>query len=101
MDVTASFATKLYDSALKLSAPPAQESQAGGESFAQTMAEAARALIDTVETGEAAAIQAVSGQGDVQAVVEALSATELALQTATTVRDRVVQAYQDVLRMPV
>jgi flagellar hook-basal body complex protein FliE len=34
-------------------------------------------------------------------MVEALTATELALQTAVAVRDRVVEAYQEVLRMPI
>jgi len=38
---------------------------------------------------------------DAQAVVEALSEAELALQTAITVRDRIVAAYQEILRMPI
>ena len=38
---------------------------------------------------------------DAQGVVEALSEAELALQTAVTIRDRVVAAYQEVLRMPI
>jgi flagellar hook-basal body complex protein FliE len=33
--------------------------------------------------------------------VLAISRAELALQTAVTVRDRVVAAYQDVMRMPI
>jgi flagellar hook-basal body complex protein FliE len=37
----------------------------------------------------------------VTAVVLAISRAELALQTATAVRDRVVTAYQDVMRMPI
>jgi len=35
------------------------------------------------------------------AVVEALAATEMAVQTAVAVRDKVVEAYQEILRMPV
>ncbi|MEM1379044.1 MAG: flagellar hook-basal body complex protein FliE [Pseudomonadota bacterium] len=38
---------------------------------------------------------------DAQAVVEALSQADLALQTAVTIRDRVVAAYQEILRMPI
>ena len=38
---------------------------------------------------------------DAQAVVEALSEAELALQTAVTIRDRIVAAYQEILRMPI
>ena len=40
------------------------------------------------------------GRVDAQSVVEALSEAELALQTAVTVRDRLVGAYQELLRMP-
>ena len=39
--------------------------------------------------------------GGVSDVVLALSRAELALQTAVAVRDRVVSAYQDVMRMPI
>lgn len=38
---------------------------------------------------------------DAQTVVEALSQAELALQTTITIRDRIVSAYQEVLRMPI
>lgn len=37
---------------------------------------------------------------DAQGVVEALAEAEMALQAAVTVRDRVVGAYQELLRMP-
>ena len=43
----------------------------------------------------------LTGQGSVTDVVLAVSRAELALQTATAVRDRVVTAYQDVMRMPI
>jgi flagellar hook-basal body complex protein FliE len=100
MDIQASFATQLYDRASRLSSlrPDAEQP---GPSFSDTLAQAARDVAETVRRGEAVATQAVSGTGDVQSVVEALTATELALQTAVTVRDRVVEAYQEVLRMPV
>lgn len=62
------------------------------------MAETFASLFDKAD--EAAAGFA-SGQLDTQSVVEALSQAELALQTAITVRDRVVSAYQDILRMPI
>ena len=41
------------------------------------------------------------GQGSVTDVVLAVSRAEMALQTATTLRDKVVAAYQDVMRMPI
>jgi flagellar hook-basal body complex protein FliE len=63
-----------------------------------------RALEGAVRTGQQAeekAVQAISGTGSLTEVVTALSQAELTLQTATTVRDRVIQAYQDIIRMPI
>jgi flagellar hook-basal body complex protein FliE len=107
MDVQTSFASQLHETARKLgTAAPGDPARAAGEeatgqSFAEAVAEAARGIGRNLEEGEASATRAMTGRGDVQSVVEALSRTELALQTATTVRDRVVQAYQEILRMPV
>ncbi|MGF1500265.1 MAG: flagellar hook-basal body complex protein FliE [Paracoccaceae bacterium] len=97
------FSAQLYEAARRIGETPRAD-EAGltaSESFAETLARAASELTATLGRGERAAVDAVSGQGDVQQVVEALAATELALQTAVTVRDRVVEAYQEVLRMPV
>ena len=43
----------------------------------------------------------MTGSADPHSVVEALAAAELAVQTAVTVRDKVVEAYQELIRMPV
>lgn len=46
--------------------------------------------------------QAMSaGRGDAHSVVEALATAEVALEGAVTIRNRVVEAYQELLRMPV
>ena len=42
-----------------------------------------------------------TGGGNLTDVVTALSRAELTLQTATAIRDRVVQAYQDIMKMPI
>jgi flagellar hook-basal body complex protein FliE len=63
-----------------------------------------RALQQGVELGrsaEASSTAAMLGQGSVTDAVMAISRAELALQAAVTVRDRVVAAYQDVMRMPI
>lgn len=63
-----------------------------------------RAIADTVTTAkeaDRASAAAVAGEGDVTAVVTAVARAELALQTTVAIRDRVIQAYQDVMRMPI
>jgi flagellar hook-basal body complex protein FliE len=71
------------------------------DSFGETMS---RVLDTAVQSGHKAddqVMQALSGGGNLTDVVTALSHAELTLQTATVVRDRVVQAYQDIMKMPI
>jgi flagellar hook-basal body complex protein FliE len=72
-----------------------------GGSFGAVLQNALSGAIETGQTAEAQAMQAISGEGNLTDVVTALSRAELALQTVTTIRDRVVSAYQDVMKMPI
>jgi len=55
----------------------------------------------TLQQGEDTAMAAMTGDADPHALVQALAQTELAVETAITVRNKVVEAYQEILRMPV
>ena len=55
----------------------------------------------TMAAGDQAAIGSMTGGTDPHALVQALAQTELAIETAVTVRNKVVEAYQEILRMPV
>ena len=77
------------------------EAVSHGAGFAETLSRAAQGAIDIGRGADAASTSALTGQGSVTDVVLAISRAELALQTTTAVRDRVVSAYQDVMRMPI
>ncbi|UWQ21835.1 flagellar hook-basal body complex protein FliE [Jannaschia sp. W003] len=64
-------------------------------------AEAAEAFLATMRGAEAQGAAAVTGGGDPHALVTALTESRLALEATVAVRDRVVEAYQELLRMPV
>jgi flagellar hook-basal body complex protein FliE len=72
-----------------------------GAGFGEVLSRAAQGAIDVGRSADAASTNALTGQGSVTDVVLAISRAEIALQTATAVRDRVVTAYQDVMRMPI
>ena len=55
----------------------------------------------TMRAGEAESVKALTGRADLQQVVEAVTQAELSLQKATAVRDRVIAAYQEIMRMPI
>ncbi|OED48570.1 flagellar hook-basal body complex protein FliE [Leisingera sp. S232] len=54
-----------------------------------------------LQHSEQVSVQAMTSQADPHALVQALAQTELAVETAVTVRNKVVEAYQEILRMPV
>lgn len=62
---------------------------------------AAKDFMTTLQTSEGAAMTAMTEGSDPHVLVHALAQTELAVQTAVAVRDKVVEAYQEILRMPV
>ncbi len=95
MDIRASLATQGYAGARPATAPrPADSPAAGAARLAESFAE-------TLQRGEATAQAAMTGGADPHALVQALAETELAVETAVTLRNKVVEAYQEILRMPV
>lgn len=97
MDIRSSLAAQTYAATRPATAPTAQAPGGNGPDFAGV----AHEFTDTVRQGEKAALAAMSGDADPHALVQALAQTELAVETAVTVRDKVVEAYQEILRMPV
>lgn len=99
MELNANFAARSYGAARPLTAPEPMAGQPQGprttagqfaESFAQTIAHAENSARDTM-----------TGDADPHALVAALSEAQLAVETTIAVRDKVVEAYLEILRMPV
>lgn len=94
MDIQASYAAGAYARARNATSP-----DEGGSPGLLT-----RSLQDftsVLQQGEQTALAAMTGQADPHSLVQALSATEQAVEAVVVVRDRVVEAYQELLRMPV
>ena len=73
----------------------------GGVSFQQFMEDSIADSIDTMKTGEKMQARAVTGEADMTEVVQAVTDSELTLQTIVSIRDRMVSAYQEIMRMPI
>jgi len=69
--------------------------------FGDALARAIQGVADTGHKADAASMQSIAGTGNLTDLATAVSQAELALQTVIAVRDRVVQAYQDVTRMTI
>jgi len=70
-------------------------------SFSNLVENAAEQALQSTKAGEQASIQAIAGKADLNDVVTAVSNAEITLQTVVAVRDRVVGAYLDILKMPI
>jgi len=78
-------------------------SQSAGSTgdFGSLLTKSLGSAIGSGEQAEAQATAAINGGGDLTQVVTAVSRAELALQTTVAVRDRVLQAYQDIIKMSI
>ena len=82
-------------------AKPATEPKASGEEIGGALSNAVSDFAATLQRGEEIANAAMVGKADPHALVQALAQSEMAIETVVTVRDKVVEAYQEILRMPV
>lgn len=74
---------------------------AAASNFGDLLTQIAGQMRDTVKSGEAAAISGIQGKASTQSVVEAVMSAEQTLQTAVAIRDKVVAAYLEIVRMAI
>ncbi|WP_213981692.1 flagellar hook-basal body complex protein FliE [Sphingomonas sp. dw_22] len=72
-----------------------------GSGFGAMVEDLVTGTADQMRTAEHASAQQVAGKGDLIDVVTAIGAAETALDTMVAVRDRVVSAYTDIMRMQI
>jgi flagellar hook-basal body complex protein FliE len=91
------------DTARKLSTGigVAAPTQGDGTGFGDLLKNAINGAIDSQKQGEATSMAAVAGKADINSVVMAVTNAQMTLQTVVAVRDKVVQAYQQILQMPI
>jgi len=87
----------------QIGGPQNEQSQPAGPSseFGQVLRQETQESIQTLREGEKQSLAAAAGTANINDVVMAMSQAEMTLQTVVTLRDRAVQAYQEILRMPI
>ncbi|MEC3861630.1 flagellar hook-basal body complex protein FliE [Mesobacterium sp. TK19101] len=96
MDVRSLFAAQKYAATRTATAAgPAQPD------IGRAVSDVASSFEQTLRQAEVTAQKAMIGDADPHALVHALAQSELAVEAAVTVRNKVVEAYQEILRMPV
>jgi flagellar hook-basal body complex protein FliE len=87
---------RMLEQAREGKSPP---EETAGPSFADMLGDAIKDSTNTLRQTDALQAQSLTGKVDLTDLVTAVSSAELTLNTVVTVRDRVISAYQDILRM--
>jgi flagellar hook-basal body complex protein FliE len=94
-------ALSAYQAALKRAQAGPTAAQTAAPRFDAFLKNEIEGAAKDLRTNEHQSVQALTGKADLQQLVEAVTNAELSLQKVTAVRDRVISAYQEIMRMPV
>ncbi|MFN3076734.1 MAG: flagellar hook-basal body complex protein FliE [Alphaproteobacteria bacterium] len=71
-----------------------------GESFADLVKHTVQDAVSSNKKAEHLEMKAITGKADLRDVVTAVSNAQLTLETVVAIRDKVISAYNEVLKMP-
>ncbi len=101
MTVNPTGAIAAYANTLARAKAPGMEARESAPNFAGLVSEAVGSLHQGLAASETASASALAGNADLTGLVTAVANAELMLQTVVNVRDKAIQAYQEILRMPI
>ena len=96
-------AANAYASAARVleTAGSAKGSDATDTSFSAVLKEAIGGVLDAGRKSDAQTVAMASGKANVMDVVTAVAETDVAVSTLVSVRDKVIAAYEDIMKMPI
>jgi flagellar hook-basal body complex protein FliE len=92
-------AIRAYSAAAKPQAAAGAPDETPG--FAAVLDQTIEDTVATTKQGEKAMIDGATGKAELTDVVTAIANAETTLETIVALRDRVITAYQDIMRMPI
>lgn len=101
MSMNPLMAARAYAQAQGAGGASAGAAVAAGPEFSQLLSNVMGDMTQQTRAAETQMTQAVQGQGSMIDVVTAVSSAEASLQTVIAVRDQVISAYQEIMRMPI
>jgi flagellar hook-basal body complex protein FliE len=90
-----------YAAVQSASPSDSQAPATASDSFGTVLQNAMTGLSNLSQDADTKSVQAMTGSGSLTDVVMAVSKAEMALQASVAVRDKMVSAYQDIMRMTV
>jgi flagellar hook-basal body complex protein FliE len=104
--MTPSAAAGAYASLARLADPSAALGKTAGEgtggpSFGAMLKDAVGSVLETGRKSDAQTHALAAGKSNLVDVVTAVSETEVAIEAMVSVRDKVIAAYEEIMRMPI
>ena len=92
-----------YASAARMMDPgvAAKTSDSGGPSFGDLLKDAIGDVVDGGRKADSQTNAMASGKANVMDVVTAVAETDVKVSTLVSVRDKVIAAYEDIMKMPI
>lgn len=101
MSIPISAATNAYTAASRIANQGAPSTGGTNSDFGDMLKQAVESVVDSGRRADQISVDALAGNANVVDVVTAMAETELALETMVSVRDRIVSAYEEIMRMPI
>lgn len=102
---TPTAAANAYASLAKMMSPggagAVKGAETNGPSFGALLKDAIGSVMDAGRKSDAQTVAMANGKANVMDVVTAVAETDVAVSTLVSVRDRVIQSYEDIMRMPI
>jgi flagellar hook-basal body complex protein FliE len=99
---TSSIAANAYASAARMLSPAGAPSRSGeGAGFGDMLRNALQSASQTARATDQRTQAMAAGRADLIDVVTAVAETEVAVESLVAVRDKVVQAYEEIMRMQI
>ena len=77
------------------------DSDASGPSFSSVLKDALGSVMEAGRKSDAQTVAMAAGKANVMDVVTAVADTDVAVSTLVSVRDKVIQSYEDIMKMTI
>lgn len=75
--------------------------ESGNSSFSDVLSSTIEGTTDAIDASGSAGIEAMNNNAELVDVVTTVQNAEMVLETVVAVRDKVISAYQDIIKMPI
>jgi flagellar hook-basal body complex protein FliE len=86
---------------LGTSNPSKSSGEESGPSFSALLKDAVGSVMEAGRKSDAQTVAMASGKANVMDVVTAVAETDVAVSTLVSVRDKVIQSYEDIMKMTI